>query len=390
MVDFENTRVAFQYKSLSDLNRTFFLFKMLSFPALVKIANSLLKSALAINIPINWIVKPTVYRQFVGGTTIDECNPTVKALEKFNIKAILDYSVEGGGDDQQIKFTLEETLRSIENAAKNPNIPFAVFKPTAFGDINLLEKASIGATLTTDDRSSLEKYRLMVDTLCKSAHDFLVPILIDAEDSWYQPFIDSVVDEMMAKYNKEKVIVFNTFQMYRHDRLVVLQNTLEKAGKCGYYAGVKFVRGAYMEKERLRARKMNYPSPIYDDKEGTDKAFDYALSLSMEHIDRLMIFCGTHNENSCHHLAKLMADRGLSKNDPRIWFSQLYGMSDHISFNLGAEGFNVVKYVPYGPVKSVMPYLFRRAEENTSIAGQTSRELRLLTIEKKRRQAAKS
>ena len=356
MIDFENTRIAFEYKSKSDLNRTFFLFKMLSFPALVKFANSLLKLALGMKIPIDWMVKPTVYRQFVGGVTIPECNPVVGTLKNFNIKAILDYSVEGGGDEKQIQYTLEETLRSIENAAKNPNIPFAVFKPTAFGDINLLEKASLGATLTTNDRSSLGKYKEMVDILCKSAHDFSVPILIDAEDSWYQPFIDSVVDQMMEKYNKEKVIVFNTFQMYRHDRLVVLENTLEKSLKGGYYAGVKFVRGAYMEKERLRAKKMNYASPIYPDKEGTDKAFDYALEISMKNIDSLMIFCGTHNENSCLHLAKLMENQGISKNDPRIWFSQLYGMSDHISFNLGAEGYNVVKYVPYGPVKSVMPY----------------------------------
>jgi proline dehydrogenase len=388
MIDFENTRIAFEYKTSSDLRRTHFLFKMLSYPSLVSMANSVLKAALSVGLPIGWVVKPTVYRQFVGGTTIPECNPTVVTLGKFNIKAILDYSVEGGGDEQQIQYTLEETLRSIDNAGKNPNIPFAVFKPTAFGDINLLEKASVGATLTPGDQSDLEKYRRMVDTLCKRAHDVNIPILIDAEDSWYQPFIDSVVDEMMAKYNKEKVIVFNTFQMYRHDRLVVLEKTLEKSAKGGYYAGVKFVRGAYMEKERARAKKMGYPSPIYPDKDGTDKAFDHALDISMQHIDRVMIFCGTHNENSCLHLTKLMAEKGLAKDDPRVWISQLYGMSDHISFNLGAAGYNVVKYVPYGPVRSVMPYLFRRAEENTSIAGQTGRELRLLTAEKRRRNAS--
>ncbi len=387
MFDFNNTQIAFRSKSDADLRRTWFLFKMLSYPALVRIANGLLKTAISLGIPIDWIVKPTVYKQFVGGETIPECMPTVKRLEEFNIKAILDYSVEGGGSDAQIRYTLEETLRSIRNAAGSPNIPFSVFKPTAFGDTAVMEKASKGLALTDFEQQDLELYKTRVNTLCQTAHELGIPILIDAEDSWYQPFIDDVVDAMMARYNKERAIVFNTFQMYRHDRLVKLQETLEKSKAGGYYAGLKFVRGAYMEKERFRAAANRYPSPIYPDKAGTDEAFDHALTISMEHIDRSVIFCGTHNEQSCRHLADLMNKAGMAKNDPRIWFSQLYGMSDHISFNMAADGYNVVKYVPYGPVRSVMPYLFRRAEENTSIAGQTGRELRLLEMEKARRQS---
>ncbi len=386
MFDFNNTKIAFESKNDQDLRRTWFLFKMLSFPWLVSAANNLLKAAISLHIPIDWLVKPTVYKQFVGGETIQECIPAVTRLGKYNMKAILDYSVEGGGSDDHIRYTLEETLRSIRNAGTNPNIPFAVFKPTAFGDVAVMEKASKGAPLTDFEIQDINLYKDRVNTLCKTAHELGIPILIDAEDSWYQPFIDDVVDSMMARYNTEKVIVYNTFQMYRHDRLLKLEETLRKSKEGGYLAGLKFVRGAYMEKERLRAAAMGYASPIYPDKKGTDDAFDHALSLSMENIDRVTIFCGTHNENSCRHLAGMMEKTGMAKNDPRIWFSQLYGMSDHISFNMSADGYNVVKYLPYGPVSSVMPYLFRRAEENTSIAGQTGRELRLLEMEKSRRQ----
>jgi proline dehydrogenase len=313
----------------------------------------------------------------------------VRKLESFGVRAILDYSIEGGSSIDEINATLEETLRSIKNAGSDPNIPFAVFKPSGFCDVEVLEVLSQNPNPPANALAEGENFRKRVDTLCKAAYDAGVPILIDAEDSWYQKFLDEVVDEMMAKYNKERVIVFNTFQMYRHDRMVFLKETLEKAKQGNYFAGLKFVRGAYMEKERARAAKMGYPSPIQPNKEATDKAYDEAIIIALQHIDRVMVFNGSHNEESNRIQAEFIVKNGLAKNDPRIWFSQLYGMSDHISFNLAAEGYNVAKYVPYGPVRSVMPYLFRRAEENTSIAGQTGRELRLLEIEKKRRRIGK-
>ncbi|MEI6577304.1 MAG: proline dehydrogenase family protein [Bacteroidota bacterium] len=385
MINFENTENAFRYKSNSELNSSFFLFRVLSRNWLVSIVNNFFKAGLALHFPLDWIVKPTVYKQFVGGVNITECEPAVRKLQKFGVKAILDYSIEGGSSLEEINATLAETLRSIDNAGKDPNIPFAVFKPSGFCDVNTLEILSQQENPPAAAMAEGENFRQRVNILCQAAFDAGVPILIDAEDSWYQKFIDQVVDEMMAKYNKERVIVFNTFQMYRHDRTVFLGVTLEKARQGNYYAGLKFVRGAYMEKERARALKMGYPSPIHKDKDATDNAYNEALLLALKNIDRVMVFNGSHNEDSNRIQADFILQSELDKNDARIWFSQLYGMSDHISFNLAAEGFNVAKYVPYGPVRHVMPYLFRRAEENTSIAGQTGRELRLLGIEKARR-----
>ncbi|MHC1706976.1 MAG: proline dehydrogenase family protein [Bacteroidales bacterium] len=308
-------------------------------------------------------------------------------LEKFNVKAILDYSVEGGHNEKQIEETLQETLLTIINAEKDSNVPFAVFKPTAFGNLDELQMIFQMSAPDLPDHPAVQKYIERVDTLCKAAFNAGLPIMIDAEDSWYQEFVDAVVTHMMQQYNKDNAIVFNTLQMYRHDRLEFLEKSIAQARQLGFKYGVKFVRGAYMEKERFRASKMGYPSPIQPDKPSTDKAFDEALTFSVENIDIATIFCGTHNEQSCYHLAELMAAKGLSRDDKRIWFSQLYGMSDHISFNLAHEGYNVAKYLPYGPVKNVMPYLFRRAEENTSMAGQTGRELRLVNIEMKRRKS---
>jgi proline dehydrogenase len=384
-MNFDNTEIAFRHKSDKDLRRSKFLFGLLAFPWLVSLSKRMLLFAMRIKFPVNWIVKPTVYRQFVGGVSIMDCHKGVRLLERFKVKAILDYSVEGGHDERQIEATLQETLKTIENATTDPNIPFAVFKPTAFGNLEELQKIFEYPDSPFTGHPEIKKYICRVDLLCKSAFAAGIPIMIDAEDSWYQGFVDWVVTRMMQEYNKDKAIVFNTLQMYRYDRLEFLKESILQARQGGYFYGVKFVRGAYMEKERQRAELMGYPSPIHPDKDSTDKAFNDALTCSIENIDMTHIFCGTHNEESCLRLIDLMKQKALAMDDPRVWFSQLYGMGDQISFNLAHEGYNVAKYLPYGPVKHVMPYLFRRAEENTSIAGQTGRELRLLTIEIKRR-----
>lgn len=280
---------------------------------------------------------------------------------------------------------MEETLRTIFNAAKDANIPFAVFKPTAFTTHQVLEKVSAGQELTEVERTEADNFRSRVAKLCQTAFDNDVPILIDAEDVAYQNFIDEVVDINMAKFNKKRAIVFNTYQMYRQDRLDILKAAFAKAEKKDYYLGAKFVRGAYMEKERVRAEEQGYADPIQPDKDLTDRDYNAALKFCIENIDRISIFNGTHNEYSSRYLTELMEEHKIEKNDLRIWFSQLYGMSDHISFNLAHAGYNVAKYMPFGPVKSVLPYLIRRTEENTSIAGQTSRELGLLISERRRR-----
>ncbi len=280
---------------------------------------------------------------------------------------------------------MEETLHSIRNAGKISHIPFAVFKPTAFTTSNVLTKVSAREKLNEEEQKEAENFKSRVNTLCKAAFEANIPILIDAEDSWYQNFIDETVEEMMQLYNKEKAIVYNTWQMYRHDRLDHLKKTYEKAVKGNYFLGAKFVRGAYMEKERERAEKMGYESPICVDKDATDKSYNDALRFAFEKREIVSVFNGTHNEESTLLLADLMEKENIEKNDKRFWFSQLYGMSDNISFNMAKETYNVAKYLPFGPVKHVLPYLFRRAEENTSVKGQTSRELALISAEIKRR-----
>ncbi|MDD3742968.1 MAG: proline dehydrogenase family protein [Lentimicrobiaceae bacterium] len=385
LINFEDTRVAFISKSTRDLKRALWLFRMIKNPYLVKMGTGLIQVAIKLGLPVNWIIKPTLYRHFVGGTTLQECLPVVQSLNQHGVKAILDYSVEGVQDEASIQQTLQETLNSIRNAAQNPGIPFAVFKPSAFALSTLFEQSEAGKAPVGALEDEYYRFKSRINVLCNEAHALNVRLMIDAEDSWYQHLVDDTVDEMMARYNKEKAIVFNTLQMYRHDRLEFLKRSLEKARVEGYYYGVKFVRGAYMEKERKRALEKGYESPIHVNKAATDEAFDQALTVSLDHIDRVVIFCGSHNENSNRYFATSIVERGLEVNDNRCWFSQLYGMSDNLSFNLAAAGFNVAKYVPYGPVKSVVPYLSRRAEENTSVAGQTSRELNLIKKELKRR-----
>ncbi|MFO7938842.1 MAG: proline dehydrogenase family protein [Bacteroidales bacterium] len=385
MISFENTEIAFKSKTNKELKRAYYLFKTIGNPAIVKTSKLFTKIALGLHLPIGWAVKPTLYKQFVGGETLEDCKPAVEHLAQYGVQSILDYSVEGGDSIAAIESALKETLRAINFAAHHPNIPFAVFKPTAFAESDLLTKASADKELNPSEKKELEKFHLRIEQLCQQAYDNNIPILIDAEDYSFQAEIDRVVLKMMRKFNTKATIVFNTFQMYRWDRLPYLKELYAIADKEFFQVGAKFVRGAYMEKERERAEKMGYPSPIHPNKEATDKDYNAALKFSMENLDRISIFNGTHNEESSLYLTQLMKEKGISKKDPRIFFSQLYGMSDHISFNLANAGYNVAKYVPYGPVKHVLPYLLRRAEENTSVAGQSSRELNLLKKEYTRR-----
>ncbi len=386
-IDFEDTKTAFSIKTDRDLRRAYILFKLISYSWLVKFGNPVIRVFSALRIPIGWIVKPTAFKHFVGGETLEACQPAVEKLQSANVHSILDYSVEGKESEKAINAALQETLRAVKNAGNNPDIPFAVFKPTAFGNRRALEILS-GASLP--DREVIregEKFRERIEQLCQTAFDNDTPIMIDAEDTFYQHFIDQVVKDMMKKYNYKRAIVFNTYQMYRHDRIGLLEEDIRSAREERYFLGAKFVRGAYMERERERARKLRYLDPIQPDKESTDRDFNLALKISMDNIDMVSIFNGTHNEYSSIYLAELMQERNIEPGDQRIWFSQLYGMSEHISFNLAAAGYNVAKYMPYGPVRFVLPYLLRRVEENTSVKGQTGRELMLISKERQRRKS---
>ncbi len=384
-ISFDNTAIAFASKSNSDLIRAYLLFKVISYNWLVKIAPAFVDTALALRLPVKGLIRATAFKHFCGGESIADCQHTIDELGKYNIGTILDYSVEGKEKENDFELSLQETLSCIARAKGQKNIPFSVFKLTGFARIALLEKINAKESLSKLEEDEFERVRQRVEKICAAADESNVPVFIDAEETWIQNVIDDLANAMMMKYNRKRVLVYNTLQLYRTDRNSYLEKCYSHAVSNNYMLGIKLVRGAYMEKERERAIKMNYPSPIQPDKSAADKDYDDALKFCMDHIDRISICAGTHNEKSSLLLVELMYLKNLPHNHPHIWFSQLYGMSDHISFNLAKEGYNVSKYVPYGPVASVLPYLIRRAQENTSVKGQTGRELANILAEKKRR-----
>ncbi len=384
-VSFENVENAFAYKTNADITKAYWLFKSISHPFVVKYAPALTEAALKLHFPIKGMVKKTIYEHFCGGETIEECQHTIDNLARFNVGSILDYSVEGKEEEAEFDHACEEIVATVIRATGDHKISFSVFKVTGLARFALLEKISAGKKLSEDEADEFERIRQRIDKICGLAYRNNVRVFIDAEESWIQQAIDNLAEEMMGKYNKEKAVIYNTIQLYRVDRLAFLKNSYEHALKNNYFLGEKLVRGAYMEKERKRAADMNYPSPIQPDKQSSDRDYDEALKFCVDHIDRISICAGTHNEKSSLLLTHLINEKGISNNDERIYFSQLLGMSDHISFNLAKAGYKVAKYVPYGPVISVLPYLTRRAQENTSMAGQMGRELKLILEEKKRR-----
>lgn len=388
MISFDNTEIAFKGKSDKDLKKAQLLFKLVSRPGLVKFGKWSTNVALKMRLPIDGIIKKTIFHQFCGGVSIKDSLDASNKLAASNVKTILDYSIEGKTDDKDFDKTVNEIIATIHEGANNKNIPFAVFKVTGICLFDLLASANAGSDKLNDvQRSAYEVLLQRIDRICSEASKAGVPIFIDAEESWIQDTIDRIARDMSRKYNKERAVIYNTLQMYRHDRLAYMKSELEIARNEGWFVGYKIVRGAYMEKERERAKEKGYPSPIQPSKEATDYDYNAALALSLENLDILSICAGTHNEESSLLLASMINDNSLSANDQRLYFAQLLGMSDHISFNLAANGYNVAKYVPYGPVKEVLPYLIRRAEENTSVAGQTSRELSLIMKEIKRRKS---
>jgi len=387
---FENTRVAFHDKSNKELKKAYWLFRMIASSLLVKVGAGFTRFALATRLPVSWALRPTVFNHFCGGETIDSCDATIARLGRSNIKTILDYSAEGKEDDKDLDYTRDQILATMEKARNNPDIPYAVFKPTGIARFALMEKVQAGENLTEDEQQEFERVKGRFLAICERSLELDIPVMVDAEETWIQGIVDEMAEEMMFRFNKEKPLFFTTLQMYRHDRLDYLKNLVYGARKKGVFAAVKLVRGAYMEKERERATQKGYPSPIYPDKPETDKGFDDAVAFCIENYKDVAVCVGTHNELSCAKGAEKMITLGIPRNHPHISFSQLLGMSDHISYNMAAEGFNVTKYVPYGPVRTVVPYLIRRAEENTSVAGQTSRELFLLSTELKRRKQTKT
>ncbi|MBM71298.1 MAG: proline dehydrogenase [Crocinitomicaceae bacterium] len=381
--NFDNTELAFRHLSDRDLKRGRVLFELLSRPWLVDVGSLFARLALALRIPIGWAIRPTVYAQFCGGETIEESEETVELLYKNRVRTILDYSAEGVTSEEELDSNCSEILATIDAAREDPRHAFSVFKPSGLSLKGLLSKSTDDFTIKEEEE--WERVLRRIRTICQATSDAGGKVLIDAEESWLQDNIDEIAEDMMSDYNRESVIVYTTVQLYRIDRLKYLKNLCIKARECGFKIGVKLVRGAYMEKERAMAIKNGCPLPIQPNKEATDRDFDNAIRFCLDNLDAIHIFAGTHNAESTLMLCKEMSERGIENDDPRISFSQLLGMSDQISFNLAAHGYNIAKYVPYGPIREAIPYLIRRAKENTSIEGQTSRELSLIDKELKRR-----
>jgi proline dehydrogenase len=386
MISFENTEIAFKSKTSKDLKRAFWLFKIISFPTFVKFGKVATNFALKLHLPVSKIIKSTIFRQFCGGETIGECDSVIQKMGEFGVGTILDYSVEGKTSEDNFDQTVNVIIQTLERGKSDENIPFGVFKLTGIARFELLEKVSKKFHQFSErEKKEIETIVNRIDRICKAAFEANVPVFMDAEESWIQDAIDQWAFEMMLKYNKERAIVFNTIQMYRHDRLEFLKACFESAKENNVKYGVKLVRGAYMEKERNRAANLGYPSPIQNNKAATDRDYNLALEFIVSHADSFALCAGTHNEESSRCLTELLDKHKIELSDNRFYFAQLLGMSDHISYNLAEGGFNVAKYVPFGPVREVMPYLLRRADENTSVAGQTGRELSLIIKELRRR-----
>ena len=386
-ISFDDTLIAFSSKSDKDLKRSYALFAVMDKNLIVKLGTFFVNAVLKLKLPVKNLIKSNLFNHFCGGESIEDSEKTVMELAEYNIGTILDYAVEGENTESAFDHTAEEIIRTIYRAKDDPNIPFCVFKPTGMASIDLLEKVQLGKPLNPAEQTEFENIRKRWDKVCGESYKNGVKIFIDSEDSYIQDPIDELTYELMEKYNKEKAIVWNTYQLYRVGMLDNLEQALKRAKERKYFFGAKLVRGAYMEKERDRAVEKGYADPIQPDKPSTDQSYDDALRFCIENKDLVSVCSGSHNENSNYLLTDLMAATGMSNDDERVYFAQLYGMSDHISFNLAKAGFNVVKYVPYGPVESVVPYLMRRAEENTSIAGQSSREFLLIKKEIKRRKS---
>ena len=384
-VDFNNTEIAFHLKSDSELERAYFIFKMISIEPLVRIGTAATNFALKAHLPVEGLIRSTVFDHFCGGVNEVDCLPIINKMFASKVCSVLDYSVEAKEVEDQFDFALKTILNLIEFSKDKEALPIAVFKPSAFGSFDLYQKISEKKSLTTSENEQWERIKNRFKTVCASGKLHNVKILIDAEESWIQDAVDDLVLELMETFNTDALIVYSTLQTYRWDRLNYLKKTHIKAKQTNFKLGFKVVRGAYMEKERQRAKDMGYTSPICDTKALTDTLFNDTIKYSLSNLDTIHLFIGTHNEESTYLALELMKAYNIPNDDNRVWFGQLYGMSDHISFNLAEHGYNVAKYLPFGPVKDVMPYLIRRAEENTSVAGQTSRELNLIKKEKQRR-----
>ncbi|HCX24497.1 MAG: proline dehydrogenase [Flammeovirgaceae bacterium] len=384
-INFEDTATAFAHKSDAQLRKSHLVFSVMDYPFIVKAGTAVTNAALSLKLPVKGLIKKTLFDHFCGGESIEGSEERMRRLANAKVKTILDYSVEGEASEHGYDDAVEEALRVSDYSKQHASIPFCVIKPTGIGSGKLMEKKQKGEPFTPEEQKRFDKIYERLDKIVAQAVKNDMKFMIDAEETWYQDVVDEMVYRLMKTYNKEKPYVYNTYQLYRHESYANMVKGFEEVTSAGCYFAAKLVRGAYMEKERERAEEKGYQDPIQPTKQATDEDYNKALAFVIDHIDKFAVCAGTHNEDSCQYLVDLMAEKGIDKSDDRVYFAQLLGMSDNISFKLASMGYNVAKYVPYGPVEKVLPYLFRRAEENTSIAGQSSREYRLIQKELKRR-----
>jgi len=384
-MNFDNTEIAFESRSNPELKKANFLFSSMASPWITRNGILLTNLAFKLHLPVKGLIKYTIFDHFCGGESLEEADKTALHLSRYHINVIMDYGVEGKSDEAEFEKTTSTFLETIRFSSGKDYIPFISMKITGFARFELLEKVHARQVLSPEEEAEFARIRERITKVCSMAAQHGKMILIDAEESWIQQPVDDLADEMMAQFNKASVVVFNTFQLYRHDRLDFLKKSHYKAQQQGYQLGAKLVRGAYMEKERQRAQDLGYPSPIQETKENTDADYNKAAEYCLLNLDSMALFVGTHNEASCLKAAQWMDQLHIPHFSPRVHFSQLFGMSDNISFNMAKDGYRVSKYLPYGPVEDVIPYLMRRAQENTSVAGQTGRELSLIRKELQRR-----
>lgn len=383
---FNNTKDAFALKTDDDLKRSLFIFKLMSIPYMVPMLTFFTNLSLKLRLPVEWAIRKTIFAQFCGGETQKECLPLVKLMHTKGVHSVLDYSVEGKETEEEFNKAADNKIAIIEFAAEAKQIPFAVAKPTGLGRFEIWEKVTANEELTKAEALEWKRIQQRFERVCQRAYDLDVRLLIDAEETWMQDAADDLIEKMMEKFNIEKPIIFNTLQCYRWDRLAYIKSIYKRAKQKGFKLGFKIVRGAYMEKENKRASQKGYPSPICENKEATDVTFNAVMTYCLDHLETIHVFIGTHNEVSSYMALELLEQKGISSNDKRVWFGQLYGMSDHISYNIAGLGSNAIKLVPFGPIRDVVPYLIRRAEENSSVQGEVGRELSLLIEEKHRRE----
>ena len=402
VISFDNTEFAFEYKTDQQIKKARFLFSLMGKPWLVKIGTRLAPWSIKAGLPVKGFIRNTIFAQFVGGETLEETSVVAKKLGEYKVQAILDYGVEGGDDGEHgFDHATEEFIRVINYAATQPNIPFMSIKVTGFARFGLLEKLDelmhkgtgtlmkrflrVVDDLPAEEKEEWHRVRRRMMQICEAAAEKKIGVLVDAEETWIQDPVDALTILMMDTFNKKRAVVYNTIQHYRHDRLQFLKDSYAAADERKFILGAKLVRGAYMEKERKRAAEKNYPSPIQPDKESSDRDYNAGVTFCIEHLDRIALIVASHNEYSNLLATQLLQQKSLQLNHPRIHFSQLYGMSDNITFNLAHAGCSVSKYLPFGPINDVIPYLMRRAQENTSVKGQTGRELALIKKELERR-----